>query len=193
MSDMYPYADGERLEDRNTYFYSSYYGQEFFHEYYALRIIALKMLGEPKKCKIVEAAGIEGLSDDGIDTKALIKSLLGLYMRDKNGFEHWSFVNHFVQRFEVAKRVYPKYGINWRPTNKNDYKELSLYLLFAELMVRAYQYSAKLPYLNALLKVVDTLISTLESLEVEQKQHLAYILEKELGYVEALAEPVRIK
>ena len=196
MSDLYPYSSGHRLEDRNTYFYTAFHGKEFIKEYRSVRLEALKQLGPSKSQDYGDYKvdrGVEGVVEDGFDTELLLKSLLGLVSELKSNFEQWDYVDKLTQRFEVAKRVHSKYTKNWSAANKEEYKDLPLYLLFADLVQRAYQHEKKLQYLNVLLKIVDTLIAELDLLDEEQRRYLAGTIELELDHVMSLTVSVGVE
>jgi len=181
----YPYSSSDKIEDRNTYFYSSYGGQAFLDAYFEMR---LSVLGEQqaRKAKFTGSKVPLGVTVNGVDTKALLRSLTGMLYENCMNPKSWELVAKLIQRFEVSKRIYPEYDVNWRPLDSSAYTSLNLYLDFATLMEAAYGCRAGLPELNALLKVVDSLISVRHLLTPEQKGQLAWLIQKEFEFVMAL-------
>lgn len=181
----YPYSSPNKIEDRNTYFYSSYAGQDFLDAYFDMR---MSILDEQQARKPEPAASKSplGVTSNGVDTGALLRSLTGMLHDKCMNPESWELVGKLIQRFEVSKRIYPDYGINWRPVDSSAYTSLNLYLDFATLMEAAYGCRAGLPELNAFLKVLDSLVSVRHLLTPEQKGHLAWLIQREIEFVRAL-------
>lgn len=131
MSVFYPYAQGNLLHERNTYFYSAYHGQATLTAWAESRENA--------------ASGIISASPATPTRTRLMQRL------DR------ATLNHLVQRFEVTKRLHDDYTPAWRAVDKTRFEDLASYPLFAQILADAYQDTGGLPYLNALLKLNDTL------------------------------------
>ena len=93
----------------------------------------------------------------------------------------------WVKKFEVSKRLFAEYDENLKPVDKTKYQEMGSYIRYAEIMERAYNTTLKLPYLNVLLKVLDTLIACRDRLNQQQKSRLAWLIGQEKEHVQTLA------
>ena len=95
-------------------------------------------------------------------------------------------MDRLVQRFEVSKRLHGEYDAQWRPVNASDYRPVERYLRFAEVLDLAYGYSGRLTYLNALLKVVDTLTALRHMLEAQGQARLKRVIASEHTHIDDL-------
>ena len=195
MSDVnYPYAAGNLLEDRNTYFYSRYDGKDFLLAWRKSRDRVLSCLPPPRLPQQEWDSRRPPLSGDRIVTSDLLGFLLAKLDCDgATGFletRHW--IDRLLQRFEVTKRIYDFYTAEFRAGSGSSFRELGLYLSFAELMIAAERFSRALPYVNALLKVVDTLAALHSDLDFELKGRLAWIIHQEAALVERLAARLKV-
>lgn len=96
-------------------------------------------------------------------------------------------LGHLLQRFEVTKRLHGEYSANWRPIDPQDYRVIERYVRFAEVLEFAYSSSTALPYLNALLKCMDTLTALYAHLGAGQRKRLRELIFREKNHVERLA------
>ncbi|MBM3803166.1 MAG: hypothetical protein FJW26_12770 [Acidimicrobiia bacterium] len=106
------------------------------------------------------------------------------------------WIDRLVQRFEVSKRLYEFYvfrGNLFRADSHTPFRRLSLYLEFAEVAVRAYQLSGELPYLNVLLKALDTLSGVSVQLADSEQSRLAWLIVQERALVKALANKLQVR
>jgi len=170
----YPYASGELLEERNTYFYSRYHGSAFLAAWRQQRDAAA---GSPN-------LGSSAPSDDS-PTAVLLESLW-LSLQDAGNAESFAKLDRLLQRFEVSKRVHGAYGDNWRPLDPDDYRCMGRYLRLAELLELAWTQRNALPYLNGLLKLLDTLCALQGRLDIEQQARLRRLIVSERQHVSAL-------
>jgi hypothetical protein len=102
--------------------------------------------------------------------------------------------DRLLQRFEVSKRIYRRYDAtgDFKAMRESGYDDLSLYLLFGAVCVDSQTRPAAVRYLNALLKVVDSLISARERLSSAQAAQLAWLIEREREWVQRLAAQVHV-
>lgn len=184
--DLYPYSAGDRLEDRNTYFYSAYHGQAFLEAWQASRSAARVALPAPRTLQPI-AATAAAQPDPDYDTGALLAALL------EQKPEHHPLRDRLLQRFEVSKRIYRRYDADLKAIRDSGYDDLTLYLGFAALCVHSQDSPAALRFLNALLKAVDILISARARLSPAEAAHLAWLIEQERGWVERLAVSVGVE
>ena len=183
MSDrVYPYSQGDRLNDRNTYFYSTFHGAPFFEAWFASRDAALASLPGPEPLP-------EPLPLKAADPHATAQLLAEMLSTQA---EH-ALADRLLQRFEVSKRIYRRYDAELRAIRESGYDDLSLYLLFARLCLHSRLRPAPLRFLNALLKVLDTLIAARERLSVEQAAQLAWLISEERAWVRRVAADVGVE
>jgi len=184
----YQYACGDRIEKRNTYFYSTFHGTGFLRSWRAVRAgaIALGFDSIPAPTGNREAVFEVGKR---IDTAALLEHLYG----ELEGGTHDALVRYWlrvlVRRFEVSKRVHTFYRVDppHRPIPEAAFRDLPLYLRFAEVLELGWRYAQALPYLNALLKCMDTLTAHAAELSVSEAGRLAGLVQREDKHVMALA------
>jgi hypothetical protein len=184
----YPYSQGDRLEDRNTYFYSSYHGAAFFPVWRASRDAALSHLPPPRSQPVLAPAANKG-AEDGHDTEQLLRNLLA---GSPENAENRRLAERLLQRFEVSKRIYRRYDPQFKTMAESGYAEVELYLLFASLCLHYSKQPESLPYLNALLKVLDTLVSILHRLSPTQGAYLAWLIGAEREWVARIAARVSV-
>lgn len=172
----YPYADGDLLENRNTYFYSQYGGQDFLTGWQA------------RRHKLAE--DLQTITD--ISTKVMREEtpFIVLSKNIKLALSEESFddLNKLLQRWEVTKRIHSAYKENWRPVDNKDYKRADHYLIFAELLDLAYGKTRHLPYFNGLLKVMDTLTSLSGQFGSDERQRLLHLIGQERRYFDDLCD-----
>lgn len=180
----YSYAEGDLLEKPNTYQYSQYGGREFVLAWQSHRESVQAELGEP--ISPVEA----DLTDSRLqELPCELHSLLEDIMADiSNGNNMEQLVlkdvlNALVRKFEVTKRLYASYDKDLKAVNKYDYRNLELYLRFAEIVDRAYSNSNNLTFLNVMLKLTDTLIAFRNELKEGQKARLAWLINRERSHI----------
>lgn len=180
----YPYAEGDRLEERNTYFYSPYGGAAFLAAWRENRAAALDELGAPAAEPPPPAA-----SDEPGSGEALLESL---HAQLRDGAVDRRRLDLLLQRFEVGKRLYLQYNDELRPLDRDAFRDLDLYLRFAELLDLLYERQGDLSRLNALMKALDILVSLRADLNGARRGRLARLLEREGRWVAALAERVEV-
>ena len=185
---IYSFADGDRLESRNTYFYTPYGGMEFLDAWWRQRKEALVDLPQPASPEV--AAG--GLPQSGqVNTKALLDGVLSALSRDEAetpAIRGW--LGHLVKKFEVTKRIHSGYDAQFRALDRAAYRGLDLYPRLAGVFEAAYGVTQDLVYLNALLKCVDTLCSVQDLLGEDGRARLAWLIGREGAHIEALTEKV---
>ena len=176
----YPYASGNLLEQRNTYFYSTYEGPSFLDAWREQREQTLRDLSN--------AVPTVGKYDDALlsaPTDVLLESIHRDLCARRKFVQHQP-LDRLVQRFEVSKRLHGEYDVAWHPVEPADYRSLERYVRFAEILALAYAQAGRLPYLNAMLKVVDTLSAVCSALSRDQRIRLEQIIVEERGYIEGL-------
>jgi methionyl-tRNA formyltransferase len=174
---VYPYALGDLLESRNTYFYTPFLGKPFLQAWETQRVGILSAKGTPEP-------GPPSVSARK-PTDGLLDTLHEAISRDP-GAGSWPALDRLLQRFEVTKRIHGEYNDHWRPCDPADYAFLPRYLRFAEVLELAYEATSALPYLNGLLKCLDTLSALHATLQPDAKGRLDDLIAKEREHVQKL-------
>ncbi len=175
----YPYATGDLIEQPNTYFYSEYGGYAFVAAWYEARNEVRAKL--PKPVAPLPAGPADPESRLSVDL--LERALAG----------DGELREAFVKRFEIHKRIHDGYNAAFRALDRSARGSLPLYFRAADLFAAAYEDSATLRHLNVYLKCLDTLCSLSNSLDSGLSARLAWHLEREQGYIEALMQNRGIK
>jgi methionyl-tRNA formyltransferase len=198
--EIYYYAFGDRLTDRNTYFYTSYHGSEFFKYWEDARNSVLcnvstskaVLFNEPKFT--VEHALLKLESVNGIESSTLFDTINSSLANNLVDDKVLTFLKMLVKKFEVSKRVFACYqGINFLIVDKNAYHDLMHYVKFASLMSDAYRQTGCLPFLNAFLKVLDSLCSRANELEHSVLAVLEDLFVQERQYIATLSTKLEIE
>ena len=173
----YSYSRGDRLEDRNTYFYSEYLGEAFFPLWKESRSNARNSL--PPPCQ--PAVGKAHVSTtESFETAALLGYLLNANPASP---EQRKLAEKLLQRFEVSKRIYRRYNTEFRAVLESGYDDLELYILFTRMCLHYSEQPEALPFLNALLKCIDTLIAIRNRLTPDLQGQLAWLIDQESSWV----------
>lgn len=185
---LYGYATGDRLENRNTYFYSEFHGADFLPAWQSEREKALSALPEPRS-PVVSAV-------EPIDRHCAQNMLRFWYSRLTSDRppddELLQSINKILRRFEVTKRIHRLYAEDFRPLDPSDYRTLAPYVRLAELVECLYTRTQWLGYLSVLLKLVDTLCSCRSDLSLDDAAHLAWLIVRERLHVHVLASRVGV-
>jgi methionyl-tRNA formyltransferase len=177
---VYPYASGDLLENRNTYFYSDYLGERFIAAWRRQRAEAVASLEESE---------MSGQSDPQpeLPTDRLLETLLRDFTSGKVSEQSRRLLDALLQRFEVTKRLHGEYNAGFRPTDLADYRKMERYVRFGEVLDAAYGETTSLPYLNALMKCLDTLTALHQRLDARQRKRVILLIGREEWYYERLA------
>ncbi len=186
----YPFARGDLLDHPNTYFYSPYEGRAFLAAWRRQRDglqAGLKRAGagpEPA------AAPQTFAGDDGsVDTRLLLASLLhDIRTGNAEDPEVRRWLALLLKKFEVFKRVHAGYDAEFRALDRDDHKDTALYVAAAEVFEAAYAETGELPFLNALMKSLDTISALREEIDPAMHGRLGRVIEREAAHVSALAE-----
>ena len=177
MSEKYPYTDKRLLEQPNTYFYTTFRGEEFIDGWQENRLAVYTSDEESKKpTQCIE----QKIRLDEIDTQLLLLNLINDGQEDK---DYW--IARLVKKFEVSKRLFSHYQRipPHKPALSAIYDELDLYLLFGELLVKLTEENYKIQWVNTLLKVMDTLVSQQYKLTARQLGGLNWLLSMEKNII----------
>ncbi|MBT7349830.1 hypothetical protein HN803_03480 [candidate division WWE3 bacterium] len=197
----YSYSKGDLLTSRNTYFYTPYEGFNFLEAWKKDRDKSASILGsriEPPliKVKTTLKSFAEKISLGKTVATELLLDTLYKSLADESEEatqDVYLLTNKLVKRFEVTKRIHEEYGLGFRAVDKEKYYNLGLYIRAAEVFECAYSLSKELPYLNVLLKCVDTLCAVYEKFDSNQKGRIAWLIYREKHHISKLASTINIK
>jgi methionyl-tRNA formyltransferase len=185
----YPFAEGDRLVKRNTYFYTPYGGREFLSAWMDDRSGSTADPMEPPP-----PGPLPDLDEKVFETAILLEHLMaGVRVGIELSGKEAGWLLSLVKRFEITKRLHDSYNEKFRPENPKSYHSLSLYVRFAEVVAVAYGTTQNLIYLNALLKVIDTLMALRGDLEPSNLSRLAWLVGQERKYIEELSERIGVE
>lgn len=178
----YPYAHGDLLEQRNSYFYSPFGGEAFLSSWRTERNAALGDL--PQAMSAPQAL------PDMAPTDRLLERLYRAYSTGRQSREDAWLLAMLVQRFEVSKRLHDEYSADFKPVDPAGYRDLDRYVRFAEVLDAAFTQVRELPCLNAMLKCLDTLTALRSRLGPAAAGRLARLIECERSHVDSLARRI---
>ena len=169
---LYKYISRDVPQQKINYSYAKFGGEDFLDEYKKSREIALLNLDNNE----LTNRNTKDLTATGIHFYKWIK----LMEKDKDINEKELLL--LLKRFEVTKKIYETYDINFRPIDKEKYMNFHLYVLFGEVLVLAYNKHKKIQYLNTLLKANDICISLIELLSEQLRKKVALNVKFELEF-----------
>ncbi len=176
----YPYAEGDRLAERNTYFYTPVVGRPMIEALHRARAQALADLPEPAPPPPAEAAA-PALPAPGsdVETHDLLEALWASLSSGQPGAADEAWITLLVHKFETTKRLHAAYGPGFRAVDPAQHRDLGLYLRCGEILAASFAASDRLPQFNALLKLVDTLCAMRGGLDADQRSRLAGLIRRE--------------
>jgi len=173
----YPYAEGRLLDTPAQYSYSRYQGEPFLHAWRAQRAAMARDL----------AGAAPASAAPGTPVQALLEHLAREIEAPQPSAACLSTLQRLLQRFEVTKRLHAHYNDHWRPLDPAEFRGAERYVLFAEVLERAYAATGQLPFLNGLLKCMDTVSSLAAQLDGRQAARVRALVEREDAHVRRLA------
>jgi len=181
----YSYSEGNLLEDRNTYFYTNMCGEDFFKLFDDARAKSIPGAIEPSAIEVPETEPPHPGQTE-TQTAGILDWLVFHWTAGNARGDIRDFTGMMVRRFEISKRIHAAYDINQKPLNRDDYEDYCLYLRTAEMFVLAFKESGTIQYLNALLKIMDTITSFVGRLDQAGAQRHADLVRYEKAFVEEL-------
>lgn len=183
--DLYPYASGSLLVDRNTYFYTKYGGPAFLDAWRRQRSATLAILPDSGPAPSGNARSNIG-RDSAVETVDLLEHLFANMKGDSRKVEVGEWLARLVKKFETTKRIHEAYDERFRAVDRGRFGDRGLYVRLAEVFEAAYATHGDLQYLNVLFKCIDTLCSFADRLDEGQGARLAALIGRELFHVENL-------
>lgn len=169
------------MENKNTYFYTAYSGESFLVAWKSDRKKAISGMEPASAIPASEPVPENDFSGYGV---------LERILKQIESSEESRTLLLLIKRFEVTKRIYLRYKPDLRPVDSSEFRDLSLYLRWAEILGLAYEKFGHLFYLNAFIKVLDTLISVKEDILTEGHGRFARCIMLEVEVVENLMNKV---
>ncbi|MBU1040862.1 MAG: hypothetical protein KKF77_07180 [Proteobacteria bacterium] len=188
--DRYAYSKGDRLDERNTYFYTPSTGAGMLRAWRASREAVSLRLPEPV-CVPPAGAGSLPLFGVAIETAALLEALFSRVSAQEYAPATLRWLDKITHKFEVAKRFHHRYDERFRAVEPGEYRDLGLYIRAGEILLLAYAALGHLTYLNAAMKIIDTLCAVSAGLDAAEGARLSALISQELAAVEALREGFR--
>jgi hypothetical protein len=186
----YPFSSGDRLDNRNTYFYTPYGGRAFIDAWRTDRARVEANL--PPPAASAPAASVAVWSDEAEiwSTPAWCENLFHEIAEtpEPPNSAVLGQLGQLLRKFETTKRIHAAYRRgDFRAADPRAYRDPALYLRAGEIFEAAFGRTGSLQCLNVLLKVLDTLSGLAPSLDRDQGSRLARLIAAERGYVERMA------
>jgi hypothetical protein len=175
----YHYSQGDLLENPQNYSYSAYSAKAFIDAWLSNRKSHLDLLPPAEK---LEQRNGESLRPK--NTNNLLHAICERLQQPQVSIDrremYW--LKRLVKKFEVTKRVYSAYQASapYRPMDKTSYNDMALYLKLAECFILAYNQGGEMQFLNAFIKIQDSIISQVNSLDHISQTHLAWLIQQEV-------------
>lgn len=172
----YKYITSNNLFDKQNYMYSEYKGMEFLRDFLDSRQTFINMDIEQNDYTKL------GQEQHG-KTNEMLKRLLDIVKENGIDLETKHLIDMFVKTFEVRKRIYNKYDVNWKPIGDIGFEDYENYIVLSEILGITYESTKCLKYFSCMLKVDDTLLSIADvrNLSMEQIERVKGQIRKELG------------
>lgn len=188
----YKYANENLLEFPQKYQKTSFHGNNFLKSYFENRI---KIINQIKNNnintieleKIVTKLKETDNSTNELDLEITLSNILIKKIRDHDSSQD-KIIDIFLKKFEIKKRLFSKYDLNFKEI-ENNYKNLRNYILLSMLCCLRYKETKNLIFFNMILKINDTLISQFSLMGNEYDLILFLnILKNEINFVEELCK-----
>ena len=191
----YSYANTDLLEFPQKYQMTPFEGRELLSSYEKNR---QKILDKIKNNQTVNSLShtlkllqkqflIDIKSDQKIFvTSNQLSSILLRLQHQKETQQETKFIMALLKKFEIKKRIFSEYDHELKE-NSTDFKILTNYILLAAICAKKFQDNSNPKFLNALLKLNDTICSQIDSInDVNNLSLIYYIINLELEYVRDL-------
>jgi hypothetical protein len=173
----YIYVNPQAPKEKINYSYSKFGGEKFMQ---CWEVSRKKYLINKNELKLIFK----------INTNSNTEKLFLGWIEDfeQNCFNNFNELKLLIKRFEVTRKIYDDYDENFRKKEKYSFDESRLYLLFAFILIQAYEKEKMLYYLNALLKLNDINLGFEILKESSDELLLQYCVKKELEFIYNLKE-----
>lgn len=181
----YDYASGDLLTSPQKYQYTLYCGLPFIAAWKAQRKTLMTKLPPAALPELISRA------DDGTTYQQLAEICHQLRAGATSEVDR-NILLFYIKKFEVSKRLYAEYDDSGKAIKSGvAYSLLTNYLLLAESCIYQWQQEHSSYWLNALLKINDTLSTQFERMSVAEQAHLHWIVLVEVVLIGQLEEKTR--
>lgn len=164
----YPFTSGDALATKNRYDYFPFGGEAFLDAWSAARAAT----------RTACAAAPTGHRARTASTTPTHRLVANISFADYPNTPP-AQLSMLIQRFEITGRLHAAYNAQWRAINKTDFHHLDDYLLFGEQLCLAWDYYHRLDFVNALLKLLDTLSTQVAHLDRTQRERCIGLIDRE--------------
>jgi hypothetical protein len=181
--EIYPYITNNNRENRQFYMYSQFHGIDFIRHYDQTRKQALMRL-EKKSFEVYKDSEIDwnlcllNLKKISNSSESPIVKELFVLIEANNTSDLARCLEKLVHSFEIRKRVYSEYDVNYKPAT-DQYSNAEPYVALAAALAYWLNKSSNLKYLNALLKLNDTILSFESELTIIEASVFFLVLRQE--------------
>lgn len=207
----YIYITEDNIENRQNYMYSNYDGIDFLNSYFQTREDFINTLYDCNICNNKYEEYLKYCSNElkyknidkntyqdnknqvlnnviekGFLTLEKLEYIISNIISGNIDYEIGFYLSGLVKSFEVNKRVYEEYTIDFRPKYKEKFNNINLYILLSIATAIFYKKTGNLKFLNVLIKLNDTLISINSRLLQNQRILLLSSIKLEILMVKIL-------
>ena len=187
---LYPYASIKNLSMKINYSYSPFHGWSFIMAWKANRKTIINKL----KVESVEFSM-------QTKTKPLFfpcysRQLIS-YLNDIKTDQMMSeqrqkilMAQKLLKSYEVTKKLFSKYISDIQGVKKNSVSEIKEYIGLAAVFNTYYELTGEMPFLNGLLKVIDTLVALFDDIPDRYLAVFKWLLEREFNHIQKLAKKI---
>ena len=191
----YRYASGDLLEFPQKYQMTPFEGKEFISSYEKNRQKILDIIKNNQTVnslshtlKLLQKQFLIDIKSDQkiFVTSNQLSSILLRLQHQKETQQETKFIMALLKKFEIKKRIFSEYDHELKE-NSTDFKILTNYILLAAICAKKFQDNSNPKFLNALLKLNDTICSQIDSInDVNNLSLIYYIINLELEYIRDL-------
>ncbi len=181
----YDYASVDLLKSPQKYQYTPYLGRTFIEAWKTQRKTLMAAL---------PAAALPELSviEDPGTTYQQLAEICYQLRSNSSSLENTDLLLFYLKKFEVTKRLYAGYSQSGKAIKSDaSYAVLVNYLILAENCICKWQQERRSYWLNALLKISDTLSTQYQKMSVIEQAYLHWILRSEVEIVGQLGDMAR--
>ena len=188
----YEYVNENLLEFPQKYQKTRFYGNKFLKKYLENRIKIINQIENTnnksiKLEKIIEELKIKKESTNEEDLETILSNILIRKVHHNDSSQN-KLIDIFLKKFEIKKRLFTKYDLNFKQIG-NNYKNLRNYILLSILCCLRYKETKNLIFFNVILKINDTLITQFNVIKNENDLKLFLnVLKNEINFVDELCK-----
>jgi hypothetical protein len=198
----YPYTQINCLEFPQKYQMSEYFGMPFMNEYVKSRKKIIEQIKIKNKnilnqflhnFNFDENNFLEITEKKFFKTEKILWFIYNNIFENKVDLECIKFVNKFVKKFEITKKIFDFYEHDFTTMSKN-FRMLRNYLVLSLICIKLYDKKMNLKYFNVSLKINDILCSNFKNITDElDLKLLDEILKSELTCINNLMKKKDLK